>query len=86
MFICLDCNNMFEEPSTVDGDLNEYFGFKCREKLSICPFCQSNNFVETKRCDSCGEYITTDKYYRIGSSLYCENCCEQYKLEDGVYK
>ena len=60
MYICLDCGYLFEEPKhyteTHGLDTPPY------EQLIGCPKC-SGAFVETYRCDCCGEWII-DKYIK----------------------
>lgn len=73
MFICLNCQNLFEEPLL----WYEPHG----ERYAGCPFCKSGDFTETWRCDDCGLYIT-DEYIELNSGKkYCPNCTYKNKLK-----
>ncbi len=72
-YVCLECYHIFDEPKSWKEDRGEYFGSPCYEKFSGCPDC-GGAYIETHRCDCCGEYINTDTYVEIGDERYCENC------------
>lgn len=73
MFVCKDCENVFEEPKGFYGEQLEYFGFHCSEHWIGCPSC-GGAYVEVKQCYGCGEYIV-GKYIRtVDDTYYCENC------------
>ena len=73
MYICLDCNTVFNENETVNW--TETHGLSCGpyEEISGCPNCRGA-YVETYKCDACGEYIGTETYVQINDEKYCENC------------
>lgn len=47
-FICADCNNIFgeDEIATVREDRGEFWGQRCFENISVCPFCHSDAIDE----------------------------------------
>lgn len=73
MFVCCDCGRVFSEPECSSEDRGEYFGFPAYEDVSGCPSC-GGSYVETYRCDCCGEWIDTETYVEIDGERYCENC------------
>ena len=72
MYICINCNCVFDEPEVHE----EKHGFTHGpfEKIYCCPLCGDTNFVETYQCDLCGYCIDTDTYVEIDGHKYCENC------------
>jgi hypothetical protein len=72
MYICLNCNNVFAQPNQYEE--RHGFTYGQFEKIYRCPYCDDNEFVETYRCESCGQWIDTDTYVEIDERKYCENC------------
>lgn len=72
MYICLDCEEIFDDPKY------------CVEKHGLdsppyetwngCPHCGGWDYVEAIKCDICGNYITDDYVETIDGNIYCENC------------
>ena len=73
MFVCYECQHVFDEPKNYKESRGEHFGFPSYENVVGCPHC-GGAFTETYRCDACGEWIDTDTYVEIGEEKYCENC------------
>lgn len=46
MWICLDCNTEFEEPSTYQEYMGEFWGTPAYETFCCCPFCESDEIEE----------------------------------------
>lgn len=48
LFRCFDCGNTFgaDEIATVKEDRGEFWGERCYENISVCPFCGSPDFGE----------------------------------------
>lgn len=71
MHICLDCGILFENPKhhteTHGLDSPPY------ETWSGCPEC-GGAYVETTRCDECGEWITGEFVELNGGQRICEQC------------
>lgn len=77
LFVCLECNELFEEPTYWE----ETHGLSSPpyERWSGCPYCKGD-YVEAHRCDCCedwitGTYITTDDDKR-----YCSHCYTKVEL------
>ena len=78
MFVCLDCGELFSEPSYWEEDHGlEYGPF---EQCSGCPYCGCA-YVETFECDCCGEYIVGE-YYEIDDMRYCDDCVIHRDISD----
>lgn len=76
MYLCTNCELLFDDPKCV----TERHGFDCGpyEQRYCCPHC-GGDFVETTRCNECGEYIQGKFVVVNGSECYCDNC---YRLLD----
>ena len=73
MYICLDCNKVFEEPRqfTEDHGLDtppyeSYWG---------CPHC-GGAYSDALECDMCGQYIIGDYIEFDVGLVVCDNCYE----------
>ena len=76
MFICTDCEYLFEDPKYYvekhgldTPPYEEFYG---------CPHC-AGAFVETFKCDLCGDWIIGN-YVKIDNDRYCEDCYTKYEL------
>jgi hypothetical protein len=72
MFVCLECEHVFEVPKKY----TETHGLDHGpfEVFYACPKC-GGTYAKTMLCDCChkwikGDYITVDD-----GNIYCENCC-----------
>lgn len=76
MNICLDCENIFEQPK----EYTETHGFDSPpyETWSGCPYC-SGTYVETMLCDECGEWIAGEYVCLKSGAIICNNC---YTIKD----
>ena len=56
MYICTQCNHIFEEgeEKIIRENHGEYFGFPAYEEYSICPVC-GGQYDEAVDCSICGE-------------------------------
>lgn len=81
MYLCLNCNKLFENPIPIheyhdeldDNQVEQYYG---------CPHCRSNDYVETIQCDLCGEYVT-DVYVKLkDGTVACSDCYAIYIISD----
>lgn len=75
MYLCLDCDNVFDEDEVVvkENRIDGYFDF-CWEE---CPNCEGGNFVEAVQCDYCGEWFPKDDAENMGmeeTDLMCKKC------------
>ena len=80
-FVCVECGHLFIEPvwwmETHGLDGPPY------EKHYGSPCCRSN-YVKAKRCDCCGDYITTTYIVTEDNKLYCQDCHSVRDLEDDL--
>ena len=66
---CEDCGEVFKaddaarRPSRLEDGLLPWDG------VTLCPFCGSEELVELRKCELCGDPITDDE-----SSNLCEDC------------
>lgn len=79
MYICVECNRLFEEPKryveTHGLDTPPY------EEWYGCPFC-SGSYTYAYRCHCCDDFITGD-YIKTDDDLrYCENCYQKMDIGD----
>ena len=80
MFICTECNSVFEEPELWE----ETHGLNTPpyEQWYGCPYC-SGSYIETYKCDCCENWITTDVYVKTkDDKRYCDDCFLYYNLGD----
>lgn len=74
---CLNCQSFFND-SEVDKikQYNEFWGTSCSEIFHCCPYCGSEDIIDTKpfKCDCCDEYCTSDFIETADGHHYCYNC------------
>lgn len=73
MYRCLDCGRILDddELKTERSYVSDYMG-GCYESFSCCP-C-GGDIEEVERCDSCGEYFTSDEL----PDGICLDCLKEY--------
>lgn len=82
VLVCLECGEIFSNPTIWTEDRGECFGAPAYEELSGSPCCHGA-FAEAFRCDCCGEWITTEEYIRTkDGERFCEECFTLVKLGD----
>ena len=77
MLFCTDCGRVIEEEDELAEymERGEFWGSEYTEVSKVCPKCKgSATIVLTKKCDSCGEYITGAYVTTMDGRFYCENC------------
>lgn len=79
MFVCIECNAIFEEPA----HWQESHGLSTPpyEQFSGCPHCKGN-YTEAPRCDCCDDYITSNYILTNDGKRYCEDCICTMQLGD----
>ena len=79
MYLCADCGEIFDTPKIyIEKHGLEYPPY---ETWYGCPYC-SGAYVETLRCDVCGEYII-EKYIKlINGDIICDRCYEEKNIFD----
>ena len=83
MYCCLDCGHIFDddEISIWQESRGEYWGVPCSETMSGCPRCHGN-YVETYKCDCCGEYICSTYVELSNGNRYCDGCFQVKDIGD----
>lgn len=56
MYICEECESVFEEPKIIEEHHPYGMGY-ATEEWAVCPHCESTDYTEAKRCKRCGEYF-----------------------------
>lgn len=82
MNVCLRCKELFDEPK----EIVETHGFEHPpyEHLYVCPCC-GGDYVKTKRCSICDEYITNEYIITSDDDLICEECYTKKNIDsDGI--
>ena len=81
MFVCLECGHIFDEDEvyTWKESRGEYWGTPCYEEMAGCPRCKGD-YVETYKCDVCGEWINGSYIKLESGERICENCYVTYEL------
>ena len=76
MYICLDCDNIFERPK----HYVETHGFSSPpyEEWDGCPWC-GGMYAETYKCDGCNDWIENDYVQLENGDRFCSKC---YKLKE----
>ena len=73
MYYCPECGEVFEEPMSrreiVTSDPYP-MGFN----ISVCPSCESDEFVIAVECNGCNKYIVGEYIKTPNDECYCENC------------
>lgn len=74
MYICLDCDKVFEEPK-VHYDHHPYGMTYATEEWWSCPYCGESNIDIMVECSRCGEPLAKDSA-NVGEDLMplCD-CC-----------
>lgn len=55
MFICEECENVFEYPE-VYRERHPYGMGYATEEFACCPHCKSDRIDPAKECERCGKY------------------------------
>ena len=76
-FICLDCNELFDEPS--HWEERHGFDYGPFEQMSGCPYC-GGSYVNAYKCDECDEWIIGDYIKTASGQRICENCYSTMEL------
>lgn len=56
MYICSNCEGVFDEPKTII-EHHPYGMGTAGETWSVCPYCNGAEFSEALQCERCGEYF-----------------------------
>ena len=56
MFICRECEAIFDEPKIIE-EHHPYGMTYATEEWAVCPHCESTNFNEAKQCTRCSALV-----------------------------
>jgi methionyl-tRNA synthetase len=65
-YLCSNCLKIFDEPKIRETTKEYYFGVgsdfvgKTPFYQQLCPYCDSDEFIDMKKCDVCEEYFDPD--------------------------
>ena len=79
MFVCLDCETLFYNPKCY----TETHGLSSPpyEAWMGCPCC-GGAYVETMRCDQCGNWVTGEYIKLKDGTVVCDQCYDINDIED----
>lgn len=83
MYCCLDCGHIFDDDEVAvwQEGRGEYWGRPCSETVSGCPCCRGD-YVETYRCDLCGDWIDGPYIKLESDERICQHCYTTHDLGD----
>ena len=70
MFICEECNKVFDDPITIE-EYHPYGMGYATERWNACPHCESTDIVEVEQCQKCEEYVE-----ELVDGELCQRCYE----------
>lgn len=84
MYLCLDCENIFEEPEYfMDIDDSDD---AASEMKKGCPHC-GGEYIETVQCSICGQWVTGEYVEMHDGTIVCDECYfDQDELTEGDIK
>ena len=81
MYICGDCYKIFGKPNKINVTYEGEPNYK--NEIEVCPYCESNCFAKTPKCEICGQYIQTEAFVKLDNNEYiCSNCYVQHDIDD----
>ena len=79
MWICLDCNELFQDPThyveTHGMETPPYY------EWNGCPYC-GGAYAEAHECDCCGSWILDNYIKTDDGKRYCANCYTTMEIGD----
>lgn len=83
MYICTQCNHIFEagEQKTISENHGECFGFPAVESFGVCPICEGE-YEGAIKCSVCGEYHLEEDL----TNGICDECLDKEVSYDNVLK
>lgn len=81
MYICTQCNHIFEEgeAKTIKQNQGECFGFPAYEDFSVCPMCEGE-YEKAVKCSICEEYHLEEDL----TNGICDDCLDKEVNYDDV--
>ena len=92
MYICNNCDTIFEKPDTKKIYFEDYYKIseimhsRTPHNLEICPYCKDDDIEELVVCDGCGEWYREDELHDTegrlngGIGYVCEQCLEDFDI------
>lgn len=77
MYLCTNCGAVIESAVAIHEYHDECEGNPIEEYYG-CPYCKSDQIVEAKQCDLCGEYVASDHVILKDGTVACANCHTRY--------
>ena len=79
-YVCLNCERDFDEPETY----TEMHGFTYGpgEKIYLCPFCGSEDFIDAIYCDICDDPILDDYIKTTLGDIICSDCYSTHNAQE----
>ena len=56
MYICNDCEEVFDEPKIIEEHHPYGMGYAI-EEFVVCPHCKDTDIQEAEQCGRCGNYV-----------------------------
>ena len=83
MYICTQCNHIFEEgeAKVIHENQGECFGFPAVESFNVCPICEGE-YEEAVKCSICEEYHLEEDL----TNGICDECLDKEVNYDNVLK
>ncbi len=83
MYICTQCNHIFEEgeQKVITENQGECFGYPTFESYTVCPICEGE-YEEAVKCSICEEYHLEEDL----TNGICDDCLEKEVDYDKVLK
>lgn len=75
-FYCNDCGGTFENTGSEIMDDGEFWGQHVYKKQAVCPYCNSYDIEEMKRCKLCGDEYPERMMDAASIGDICEECSE----------
>lgn len=79
MYICLECNKIFNAPKKYLEDYG--IDIPIYKTVHGCPKC-GGNYAETMECDFCGDWISGEYIKLNDGTVVCDNCYEFRDIAD----
>ena len=84
MFRCAECKGVFDTPNE-EKDLVGTCGLApAYEKISVCPYCGSDEIEQVSQCEITGEYISWGDSFSEG--VITETANSLLEIRDGIQR
>ena len=80
MYICLDCEELFDEPKSWEE--RHGLDYPPYEVWHGCPFCGGGCIIIAEFCDGCNKPLIGEHIRTCHGTKYCENCFTYHSVID----